>query len=156
MELYHTSPNKITEITNDGLYGSFLFFSGSEYTITAVEDYYTYMIDNENLDTLPASSIFYHEDAEKVDHIVKEVMNRFDVDEDTAENLLDESENIITMDITRHNVEPEDLSESAWEIQYYTALAATELGYAGAEVTDEQGLSYMIDMMGREDMLMAA
>lgn len=146
--VFHTSPEPITEIDTDGRYGTFLFFAATEYVMTA-RAYITYALDIDDLDLIEAGQIFYQDNAAEVDHIVQQVMDQFDVDEDTAEDLIDESQNIIKMPLDAHNVEPEDLSDATWDMQYYTALAAKTLGFDGVEVSDEQGVSYMIDMTDR-------
>ncbi|MBQ3301672.1 MAG: hypothetical protein IJI03_12400 [Rudaea sp.] len=41
-------------------------------------------------------------------------------------------------------------ADDSWDVQRYTARAAKVLGFRGVRVSDEQGTSYMIDMLGRE------
>lgn len=48
------------------------------------------------------------------------------------------------------NLQDEDLGELSWDIQKLAGKAAKALGYKGAKLFDEQGVSYLIDMLGRE------
>lgn len=152
MKLTHTSPVAITSITAHGRFGEFLFFSENEYVMTA-GDHVTYTIDLDESEIIAASQIFYHENAASLSALVAEVANQFEIDEDAAESLIDESASIYDID---SNVDAEDLADASWDIQRYTARAAKELGFRAVSVTDEQGSAYMIDMMGREDELVSA
>jgi hypothetical protein len=153
MELFHTSPSTIEKINATGLYGEFLFFSGRVYTMTAVAAPITYAINIDDSKIIDASNIFCDEKAEILSSLVKKLAERYGVDEDTAESLIDESANIYDIDC---NVDAEDLADASWDIQKFTANAAKMLGYRGVKVTDEQGDAYMIDMLGHENELQAA
>lgn len=144
MELFHTSPNAITAINASGRFGEFLFFSAHVYTMSAGE-VVTYSIEIDENDIIRAMSIFYHEDAAKLDGLVAEFCARFDVDTDAAEEIISERDQLDSTD-----------SDDLWDAQNFTARAAKILGYRGVEVSDEQGSAYMIDMMGRESELVAA
>lgn len=152
MQLIHTSPAEITSITAHGRFGEFLFFSENEYLMTAGE-HVTYTIDLDESEVIEAGEIFYHENASSLSALVAKVAEQFDIDEDTAESLIDESASIYEIE---SNVDAEDLADASWDIQRYTARAAKELGFRAVLVTDEQGSAYMIDMMGREAELMKA
>ncbi len=142
--LYHTSPNTIMEIGNNGKFGEFLFFSDEEYVTTA-GDHAVYAIEISQDDIIEATQLFYHEDAEKLNELVAELANEIGVDTEIAENLIDESLSIFDAETS---IDASDLGDKSWEIQHYTARAAQILGFRGVEVTDEQGSAYMIAMQG--------
>jgi len=136
MELFHTSPEEIKKITTDGRFGEFLFFAESEYVMTA-GDHVVYKIDIKESDIIEAGSLFFHDDASKLDDLVREVMEILDCDEGTAEEMIAQNEDCGD-------------AELSWDIQLITAKAAKALGYRGVSMSDEQGECYMIDMLGRE------
>ena len=146
MKLTHTSPVEITKIHAHGRYGEFLFFANSEYVMTA-GSHVTYTVEVDGDVLISADALFYQNDAEKLSELVAEVAARFDIGEDVAEKLIDESASIYDID---SNVEAEDLGEASWDIQHYTARAAKLLGFRGVAVSDEQGVSYLVDMLGHE------
>ena len=146
MNLIHTSPAKIEKITAAGRFGEFLFFSASEYVMTAGE-HITYTTEIDQADLIDASGLFCHANAATLDSTVSRLAARYGVDINTAESLLDESASIFDIEC---NVEAEDLADASWDIQKQTARAAKLLGFRGVRVTDEQGSAYMIDMLGRE------
>ena len=43
-----------------------------------------------------------------------------------------------------------DLGDIGWAIQNIAGKVAKSLGYKGAKLFDEQGTSYLVDMLGRE------
>lgn len=141
MELFHTSPSEITSITKFGHFDEFLCFSSRVY-VMAARDFVTYKIEIDDESLIHASSLFYHEDADKLAGLVSEFCSRFDVDEDTAEEIISEREQL-------DSSEADDL----WSAQTFTARAAKILGYRGVIMKDEQGTLYMIDMLGRESEL---
>lgn len=143
--LYHTSPEPITSISDDGLFGSFLFFSSRVYHMGPNQKI-VYVIDDEDLSIIEASQLFYQENAADADHVVQAAMEEFGVDEDTAENIIDGTTSVFELDL---GLPMENLGELAWDSQYYTAKAAEALGFDGVEVEDEQGAAYMIDMTNR-------
>lgn len=146
MELIHTSPTEITSIDKHGRFGEFLFFSDSEYVMTAGE-YISYKLMVADGEIIEAGRLFFHEGAASLGALVSELAELLDVSEADAEALIEESTSIY--DLTS-NVEAEDLAEASWNIQRFTARAAQRLGFRGVAVTDEQGTAYMIDMLGRE------
>lgn len=152
MQLTHTSPVEIASINTFGRFGEFLFFAHGEYVMTA-GSHIAYTIELDDAAVIRARDLFYHDDAEKLAELVTEVAARFDIDEDTAESLIDESKSIFDID---SNIEPGELGEASWDIQHYTARAAKLLGYRAVAVTDEQGTSYLVDMLGREAELVKA
>ena len=146
MKLFHTSPAKIEKINNRGRFGEFLFFSPGMYAMTA-GDFVSYELELDNDVIIEASAIFYQDNADLLSPLVAEIASRYDVDTETAEKLIDESESIFSVEC---NVESEDMADASWDIQSATARAAKLMGYRGVKVTDEQGSAYMIDMMGHE------
>lgn len=148
MELFHTSPAEIKEITTLGRFGEFLFFSESEYVTTAGE-YITYRTDLADNQVIEAGQLFYHENASKLESLVAELAGHLGIDEDDAEALIEESKSVFDLDI----MEPEDAADLSWDIQLFTARAAKILGFRGVQVKDEQGTAYMIDMLGYESEL---
>lgn len=149
--LFHTSPAKIEEINEFGLFGSFLFFACEPYKMTASKTVFTYSIEVDDDAIINAGRLFYHDDAEKLSVLIAEVVSRYDVSEADAEALIEESASIYEVE---SSVEPEDLAEAEWDIQHITAKAARALGFRAVRVTDEQGSSVMIDMLGRESELL--
>jgi hypothetical protein len=146
MQLTHTSPVEITRIHDHGRFGEFLFFALHEYVMTA-GIHLTYTIEIDDSAIIRAEELFYHEDVEKLSGLVAEVAARFDIDEDTAEVLIEESQLLCDIE---SNVDAEDLADADWDVQLYTARAAKLLGYRGVAVKDEQGVAYLIDMLGHE------
>ena len=152
MQLTHTSPAEITKIDTNGRYGEFLFFSAGEYVMTA-GSHIAYTIELDEAEVIRAGALFYHDDAEKLSGLVAEVAGRFDIDENIAEALIEESKSIYDID---SNVDAEDMGEASWDIQHYTARAAKLLGFRAVAVSDEQGTAYLVDMLGREADLVKA
>lgn len=149
MELFHTSPTEINEITTLGRFGEFLFFSESKYVMTAGE-HITYRIELDDSQIIEAGQLFYHENAAELNVLVAELAGRLGIDEDDAEALIEESKSVYDLD----GVEPEDAADLSWDVQLFTARAAKILGFRGVQVEDEQGSAYMIDMQGQEIDLM--
>lgn len=148
MQLFHTSPNEIATITTYGRFGSFLFFSAGEYVMTA-GSHITYSVEVDEAAIIKASRIFYHDDSAKLDELVAELAERLSVDTETAEALIEESQQVHDLD----HIAPEDLADASWDVQHFSARAAQLLGYRGVAVTDEQGTAYLIDMHGKEQEL---
>ncbi|AJO79364.1 hypothetical protein [Pseudomonas sp. MRSN 12121] len=138
MELFHTSPKEITSIDKHGRFGEFLFFSSDVYVMTA-GDHVVYRAQIDDDAIIAANHLFYHADAAKLDELVAKFCARFDVDTDTAEEIISERQQLDTGD-----------ADDDWDVQIYTARAAKILGYRAVAVSDEQGTAYMVDMLGRE------
>lgn len=151
MKLIHTSPTKISNLNESGRFGSFLFFSPVEYVMTAGQ-HFAYEIDINEEELIESSRLFYDENASLLQDLVSEIADRYDVSESVAEALLEESKSIYDIE---SNIDVEDLGEESWNIQKLTAQAAKILGYRGVAVKDERGISYMINMEGRESELKA-
>ncbi|WP_158658379.1 hypothetical protein [Achromobacter sp. AONIH1] len=145
MELFHTSPSEISSIGTAGRFGSFLFFSGHVYNMTAGESV-VYGLEIDEAAIIEAGQLFFHADAEKLAPLVAELAHRLGVDEDDAEALIEESQSVYDVD----GIEAEDAADASWDVQHYTARAAALLGFRGVAINDEQGTAYMIDMQGRE------
>lgn len=150
MNLIHTSPAEITTVTNKGRFGEFLFFSSKEYVMTEAASTAVYSIEIADGEIIEAAQLFYHAECEKLEKLVAKVARKFGVAPELAESLLDESKDIHDVE---SSVDAEDMGEASWEIQKFTAQAAKILGYRGVAVTDEQGTSYMIDMLHPESRL---
>lgn len=143
MELFHTG--NVTKINTWVTFGSFLFFSADVYK-TSAGAANVYKLEIDDSDIIEACSLFYHEDAEKLDALVSEMAEKYDIDEDVAADLISEKAN------AWDEIQDCDAGTS-WEIQHYTARAAKIFGYRGVQVEDEQGAAYMIGMLGRESEL---
>lgn len=152
MQLFHTSPVEITSINTLGRFGEFLFFAHGEYVMT-VGNYIAYTIEVDDDAIIRAGHLFHHENSEQLSGLVAEVAARFGIEEEDAESLIEESKSIYDID---SNVEAEDLADASWDVQHYTARAAKLLGFRAVAVSDEQGTSYLVDMLGREAELVMA
>lgn len=151
MELFHTSGKEITEITADGRFGEFLFFSSRVYTMTAAAPV-VYSLELAESDVIEAGQLFYHEDAAKLEALVAELAARLGISEEDAEALIEESKSAYDLD----SIEAEDAADASWDVQLFTARAAKTLGFRAVQVQDEQGAAWMVDMLGREAELVAA
>lgn len=133
--MFHTSPNKIESgsINNNGIAGSCLFFSNDVYSMSD-KSIYVYEAD---FDCVRASQLHNEE-------IISEIAEYFDVDEETAESLLDGSESE-----WEHGADGED----SWWLQGKRGECAVKMGFDGCEDEDEQGTVYIVPMLDREDEL---
>lgn len=154
MELFHTSPAKITKINNHGRFGSFLFFAGEAYRMAA-GSVITYKTELNEAEIISARRLFWHDDAEKLSGLVAELAGRLDCNGDLAEALIEETTSIydVADDL---GIDAEDLADISWDIQHIIAKAACLLGFRGVAVSDEQGVSFMINMVGHEAELVEA
>ena len=146
MQLIHTSPTKIEKITPFGRFDSFLFFSCDEYVMTA-GDFVTYSIEIDENDIIEAESLYYHEKAELLEDMTRDIAERAGCDESTAEDLISQRESLWDMNVDLDTEEKIDLD---FDIQLCAARAAQLLGFRGVEMDDEQGRAWMINMEGRE------
>jgi len=137
MKLFHTSPKEITKIDRFGTFDDCLFFSVEPYSMS-VGEVVTYSIDAENMSFVGAGDLT---DAE----IVAEIAERFDIDEDLAESLLDGSDSVWNHDFAD--------AENDWYIQAKRGECAKKMGFDGCLDEDEQGGVYIIPMLGREAIL---
>lgn len=132
-ELIHTSPAEIKEINNFGRFGTWLFFSVNEYTMSECEAL-AYKIVIRDDDVVHARQFFYRDDCDKLASLVEEVMEMTGKDEDSAQDILSDCGFMGECD-----------SELSWDLQYMTAKAAKVLGYSVVEMRDEQGACWMVD-----------
>lgn len=152
MQLFHTSPTQISDITDDGRFSGFLFFAGAAYVMTA-GDFVSYEIEIDDDKIIDAERLFYHKNAARLDALVQKVVDMVGCDDDTAEELIAQRIDVHSIDSA---VDAEDLGEVSWDIQHITAEAAVLLGFRGVAMNDEQGRAYLIDMRGRAHELMPA
>lgn len=139
--MYHASSYEITPgmITMADTYQDCLFFSNRIYRKSS-GSYYVY---EAKFDTVDASALYD-------DKIIQHIVDRFDVDEETAESLLDHSVrfwDLYNNGDLGHRWEP---AEDDWWLQGKRGECAAKMGYDGCEDEDEQGTVYIIPMTGRE------
>lgn len=137
MKLFHTSPNKIEKVSKFGTFDDCLFFSVNPYSMS-VGEVITYSIDAANMDFISASQL-------NDDEIISEIAERFEIDLDDAESLLDGSDNVWNHDFAD--------AENDWYIQAKRGECAKKMGFDGCLDEDEQGSVYIIPMFGRESIL---
>ena len=137
MKLFHTSPKEITKINRFGAFDDCLFFSVEPYSMS-VGEVITYSIDAENMNFVESCDL--HDD-----EIIAEIAERFDIDEDLAESLLDGSDSVWNHDFAD--------AENDWFIQAKRGECAKRMGFDGCKDHDEQGVVYIIPMLNRESIL---
>lgn len=142
--VYHTSPKKITEIKPYELFDDCLFFAEEPYVMSAAAEVVVYRM--ELGEVVDANSLFYREDYRLLDDIVAEIMDIASCDEDTAQEILSEREQI------GDHVEDLD-GELSWKMQALLGKCATALGVDAIEATDEQGAVWIVPMSGKLDRL---
>lgn len=148
--IYHTSPDLITEIRSNELFDNGLFFSSQVYYMTASNTVYVYALEEEELSLIKESSLFYHEDALKLNDIVERFASIYDL-------TVDEAEEVISGRVWCQDAKP-DLSDMAdidfsFATQTYALKCAKALGFDGVELEDEQGGAYLVSMTGRLEQL---
>jgi len=133
--MFHTSPVQIQKgsINSFGIAGDCLFFSDDIYRMSDAS-IYVYEAD---FNCVPASQLHDEE-------IVAEIAERFSVDSDTAESLLDGTESEWD-----HDADADD----SWWLQGKRGQCAAKMGFDGCEDEDEQGTVYIVPMKGRESEL---
>jgi len=182
--LIHTSPEKIEQIHDKGLFGSGLFFSHKPYYMGSESGSSMYGHEVDDSDIIGANDFSYleQEDYKKIRPIVQEIMDLLEVDEGMALDLLSENENATSLlssledEQYQRSIQDEDededeekewedkkqllkklktldLGDFEWDIQKKALQAANLLGKRGVELRDEQGASYLINMLGRERQL---
>ena len=137
MKLFHTSPKEITKINRFGAFDDCLFFSVEPYSMS-VGEVITYSIDAENMNFVESCDL--HDD-----EIIAEIAERFDINKDLAESLLDGSDSVWNHDFAD--------AENDWYIQAKRGECAKKMGFDGCLDQDEQGGVYIIPMFGRESIL---
>lgn len=143
MELFHTSPEKIEHISQDGLFGDFLCFAASPYFMTQADNPVVYRIELADDEVIEAASFFYHDDYALLDGVVAKVMEMVGCDEDTAQDLLSGKASLL-------DVADEFDPEQDFEIQRLQGEAARALGFRAVETVDEQGAMWLVSMEGCE------
>lgn len=133
--MYHTSPNKIEvgSIHDNGIAGSCLFFSDDVYRMSEQSTY----VYEASFNCIAVNQLFDED-------IISRIAEYFNVDTDTAEALLDGSQN--EWDLDGFNTDGED----SWFLQGLRGQCAVKMGYDGCEDEDEQGTVYIIPMKDRE------
>lgn len=140
---YSNNPESLKKISRfGGRFGSWLFFT---------EQYKgTVSIEIGRSEIIEASSFFYKEELNAysvLEDEIKEIMEKFNIDEDQAMGLIDESIQLRDLDID------DEFGEISWDMQLFTAECAKKLGFRAVAIKDELGISYMIDMYKRENEL---
>ena len=137
MKLFHTSPKEITSIDRFGTFGDCLFFSPNVYEMSACETI-TYSINADDMRFVEACDLHDEE-------VIAEIAERFEIDSDDAESLLDGSDSVWNQDFAD--------AENDWYIQAKRGECAKKMGFDGCLDEDEQGSVYIIPMLGRESIL---
>lgn len=137
MKLFHTSPNKIEKVSKFGSFDDCLFFSPNVYEMSACE-IITYSINADDMRFVEACDL--HDD-----EVIAEIAERFDIDLDDAESLLDGSDSVWNHDFAD--------AENDWFIQARRGECAKKMGFDGCKDHDEQGAVYIVPMFGRESIL---
>lgn len=131
MKLIHTSPNEITKIEKYGMFDDCLFFSNEKYVMTQADTIYTYEIEIDEGKIIDVSEL--HEES-----VINNIMEVIKCDEDEAERLLDGRTEA-------------DNGEDSWWVQAKQGEAAKLMGYEAVESTDEQGSTWIVPMLTREN-----
>lgn len=137
MKLFHTSPNKIEKVSKFGNFDDCLFFSTNVYEMSAGETI-TYSINADEMRFINASDLHDSE-------VIAEIAERFEIDLDDAESLLDGSDSVWNHDFAD--------AENDWFIQAKRGECAKGMGFDGCKDHDEQGVVYIIPMLNRESIL---
>jgi len=145
-ELYHTSPQEIKELHDEGRFGKGIFFSDRPYYMTQAENPSTYNLNINEDELVDASHFPYHEDFEKLKPIIKKIMKKFGVSEEQAWDLLSENTDIYDLQDEINGFSYEDAGEYAWDLQRLAGEAADLLGYKGVNLKDETGISSLINI----------
>jgi len=139
MKLFHTSPKKITKINSRGMFGESLCFSSSVYSMS-VGEVIVYSLEIDESEVIEAQRFFYYDDSEKLNDIISQIMDVCEVEEEEAKSFLENKSN------------PDDAEDGFW-IQGLMGDAAKILGFKAAQSEDEQGIVYIVPMMGKESEL---
>ena len=141
--IYHTSPAAISKPQKFGRFGEFIFFSSGVYTMTEVANPVVYGIDEDQLKIVEAKAMPYIDNFHIIcADVINDVAEMFDVDFDTAHDILTEKESEWDYDCD---------AEKSLDRQKLTAKAAKLMGFDGVQVEDEQGAAYMISIVDHFD-----
>ncbi|MGY3805449.1 AcrIF11 family anti-CRISPR ADP-ribosyltransferase (plasmid) [Pigmentibacter ruber] len=137
VEIYHTSPEKITEIHEDGYYGDVFFWASRPYWTTGrAEIYKLELNDNEIIEAYE----LYDEE------IITKIAKKVNVDLETAEKFLKGSINEWDYFDANSFDDPTFLGEFSWFLQKCRGYASRKMGYIACKDHDEQGSVYIIRM----------
>lgn len=133
--IYHVSPIKIEEITEDGLFGHGLFFASRE----CKEGKFAYALNLDELKVIRAGSLCYHID-ETEDPEVRAFAEKFKLDLDVAADAICEG-NVNLYDF----LNPDDACYAGFEIQRLALVLAEKLGFDAVELFDENGTVWLVN-----------
>lgn len=133
--MYHVSPVQIKQITDDGLFGSGLFFGSSS---NCGHGSFVYEIENiEDIKTCTATHLRY-EFCDSEPEVVA-FAKKWEIDIETAFD-------IITGKESEHNhIGVCGAWEAGWEAQKIALILAMRAGYEGVHLFDENGTVCLID-----------
>jgi hypothetical protein len=178
MKIFHTSPDEINKIHDQGRFGPGLFFSGRPYYMSN-ESNHVYGLDIPEEEILNVNELnnLENDERSKILHIIKDMTNKYGIDEETAFGILSENidicdyfsslENYLNSDddddinTEEHKNKKHifnqlkrlDLGEESYNHQTESLKAANILGKKGVRLRDEQGVSYLINMLGKENQM---
>jgi hypothetical protein len=134
MKLFHTSPEKIEKIHENGMFGDCLFFSSEPYYMTMSKKPVVYSIDLDDNDVVSVRDLFDEE-------IVSRIAEVMEIDEEDAERVLDGRDTAFD-----HGHD----GEMDWWVQGTQGECAKKMGFSAVESQDEQGTVWIVPMFGRE------
>lgn len=139
VKIYHTSPEKITEIHENGLFGDVFFWALKPYCIGGCEQIYKLELDDSEI--IDVSQLYD-------DEIIKKISKKANVDLETAEKFLNGSLNEWDYfdDEFRYNNPDFDLADFSWQLQKFRGYVARKMGFIACKDVDEQGDVYIIKM----------
>ena len=137
MKLFHTSPKKIEKFSKFGNFDEYVLLSSNVYEMSAGKTI-TYAVNADDMRFVEACDLHN-------DEVISEIAERFDIDLDEAESLLDGSDSV-----WNHGFGDADAD---WFIQARRGECAKKMGFDGCKDHDEQGTVYIIPMFGRESIL---
>lgn len=176
MRMYHTSPDEIKKVHEKGRFGPGLFFATKPYQMGEGERIIYGLESNED-EIMDAGDLenLEPEEYKKIQHIIKDIMNSIGVDEEQALSLLSESDSLndlfnrledfvnyhdeedddesIRKKMTHKHLSKQDIGELDWDMQGNALRASNILGKKGVKLRDEQGESYLMNLMGEENKL---
>ncbi len=136
MLLYHTTPDLINKIYDDGLFGDCLFFSSSPYIMTGSTNYYVYTIDLKDSDIINDYDLYDSD-------VISDMCDHFYIDENTAISLLTGAMSTFKLD-----VEASRAADYSVYVQQLQSECAKKMGYVACKTTDEQGAVFIVSMTG--------
>lgn len=155
---YYHLGGKVTKIKNIEPFNGFLFFLhqtiGSGPSGRGDAAYRVKLSANDIIDASDIINPYDHEDKNEavLGDILEEIEDLIGVDREDAVDLLTERKSLSEYDSSEISSSL-DLGQLDWMLQGLTAKAARKLGYKAVNVEDEHGSSFMIDLLGNEDLL---